>query len=273
MPCIPHLILTCPNHLSWDELYTTEVANHLADPTDEGTIWFDDSSAEDRLVAFLERVVVQDKILGDGIDRENCSFLDLGTGNGHFLIRLRGKDGGQAQDAKEKHEGQHNDEDNVEDDDHLPWHGRMLGVDYSATSIQLARQISTRHALTGARSITFTTWDMMTAPPRPLVLHGASARGWDIVLDKGTFDAISLSDIVDAQGRRQCEAYRAHVLPLIRIGGLLLLTSCNWTVEELRAWLDGPGLVFVDVVEYPSFRFGGRQGSTISSVCYQRVEG
>merc|ERR1712000_575029 len=46
-----------PNHLEpsqlgtkeyWDNLYITELSNHALDPTDEGTIWFDDSAAEDK---------------------------------------------------------------------------------------------------------------------------------------------------------------------------------------------------------------------------------
>lgn len=107
--------------------------------------------------------------------------------------------------------------------------------------------------------------------------------GWDVVLDKGTFDAISLSDERDAAGRRVCEGYRARVRSLLRPGGgLFLVTSCNWTEAELGVWFgeagvreeekgeDGRHLEEVGRIRYPSFSFGGVKGQAISSVCFAR---
>lgn len=96
--------------------------------------------------------------------------------------------------------------------------------------------------------------------------------GWDVVLDKGTFDAVSLSaetllldpaaaaaaatatanDTISTsttssaaadtsagpRPRRVNEAYGARILPLVREGGLFLVTSCNWTEAELRSWFE-----------------------------------
>jgi hypothetical protein len=109
-------------------------------------------------------------------------------------------------------------------------------------------------------------------------VEAAAAAGWDVVLDKGTFDAVSLSDEQDNQGRRICEGYGERVLQLLRAGGIFVVTSCNWTEKELREWFEakteGPGgerLRLAGRIEYPSFSFGGVKGQTISTLCFEKV--
>ena len=146
--------------------------------------------------------------------------------------------------------------------------GPMVGIDYSPASVALARTIAAERGL--AHAARFEEAD---------VVHDDLARaawvppaGFDVVLDKGTFDAISLSDETLPDGRRAVEAYPARVAAVVRRGGWLVVTSCNWTEEELRARLEGPasGLRWYGRVAYPSFRFGGREGSTICTVCFQK---
>lgn len=95
------------------------------------------------------------------------------------------------------------------------------------------------------------------------------------MLDKGTFDAISLSEEKDSQGRRLFEGYCERVLPLVRRGGIFLLTSCNWTESELRSWFENSessdGFRVVGKVEYRTFSFGGAKGQTISTLCFRRA--
>jgi hypothetical protein len=109
-----------------------------------------------------------------------------------------------------------------------------------------------------------------------------NSGGWDLVLDKGTFDAISLSGERDGQGRRICEGYGARVLQLLRTGGLFLVTSCNWTEAELKEWFDGKTwaeagtetgarLRLAGRIAYPVFSFGGVKGQTISTLCFEKV--
>lgn len=201
------------------------------------------------------------------------------------------------------------------------WTGPMLGVDYSERSVEFARRIedARRKGLTPRHTfdsddesddeeqqqeeekakattediaaIDFQIHDILT-PSQPLAAqspHGG--QGWDVVLDKGTFDAISLSSETDpTTGRRVSESYRARVLPLVREGGLFLVTSCNWTEDELHKWFAGEQqqgqeqeqgaeaeeerrwrFQQVGRVEYPSFSFGGVKGSTISSVCFRKT--
>jgi len=234
------------------------------------------------MVALLDEEVEADL----GLDRETASVLDLGCGNGSLLFALR-DDG---------------------------WTGRLLGVDYSEKSVALARRIARTRAAQekadeeedkdgekreetsrqerteqqkeqdddeseAAYGVQFQAWDVLNGSYAdvPASLSEPSP-GWDLVLDKGTFDAISLSGERDSQGRRICEGYGSRVLHLLRPGGAFLVTSCNWTEAELKDWFDGKRektgenetsvLKQIARVEYPSFSFGGVKGQTISTLCF-----
>ncbi|TFB01770.1 Eukaryotic translation initiation factor 6 [Trichoderma ghanense] len=284
---------------SWDKLYTTELTNHAANPSDTGTNWFDDSNAEGRIVAFLGGLLDDDdddehhEILGgrkEPLEQQSAAILDLGCGNGELLFALR-DDG---------------------------WEGTMLGVDYSAQSVELAKRIgATRDAVDAQEAsesneanepnspskeeeegeeedkkeedgeeeskippVNFLEWNLLTGPLSPTSpsspLHYAPSPQtlFDIVLDKGTFDAISLSATSSPNEPHPCEIYRKRLLQLLNPhGGIFLVTSCNWTEKELRGWFedekDGE-LKVVGRVEYPTFTFGGMKGQTISTLCFRR---
>lgn len=196
--------------------------------------------------------------------------------------------------------------------------GEMVGVDYSAQSVELARalQVSRGHSayLTdsdeededeseadaedsipqpeaeaepaqsraeGGTNIRFEEWDILNSSPEErqgLDWFPHANGGFDIVLDKGTFDAVSLSEEMVAN-KRVCERYPAIARGLVRKGGFLVVTSCNWTEEELVRWFtggqvgsenEGDGLRVWGRVEYPRFRFGGKEGQGVCTVCFQR---
>ncbi|KAJ4304216.1 Protein-lysine N-methyltransferase efm4 [Collariella sp. IMI 366227] len=137
--------------------------------------------------------------------------------------------------------------------------------------------------------VEFKVWDVLggsfadiqaTPTPSSTSPSDPTSAGWDVVLDKGTFDAISLSDEKDSQGRRICEGYGERVLQLLRVGGIFLVTSCNWTETELREWFEnktkameeeGARLKMAGRIAYPSFSFGGVKGQTISTLCFEKV--
>ncbi|OBT86440.1 hypothetical protein VE02_05343 [Pseudogymnoascus sp. 03VT05] len=198
----------------WDALYTRESTNHAADPTDEGTIWFDDSSAEDKLVTLLRSSTLD-------INPATTSFLDLGTGNGHLLFRLR-DEGVRAEDSDDEEE----EGGSEEGAGGKLFRGRMMGTDYSATSISFARAVAAERGLVDG-AVEFVEWDVL-ASPADAVLSGPNADGWDVVLDKGTFDAVSLMGDPEA-GKRYVERVRE----VVRRGGWAVVTSCNWTEEEV----------------------------------------
>ena len=149
--------------------------------------------------------------------------------------------------------------------------GRLVGVDYSEASIDLCRQLAIQKGYPHGpgsderRSLEFTIWDIMRTPPKQ-----EWVEGFDVVLDKGTFDAVSLSGEVDEQERRICEGYRERVEMLVKKGGYVLVTSCNWTEEELGEWFTGAGLEVYGRVEYPTFKFGGQTGQSVCSVCFKK---
>ena len=204
------------------------------------------------------------------------------------------------------------------------YRGQMVGVDYSGKSVELARKlwegISTEEEKEGIAGesragddsqIRFEEWDILAASPSSFSPSASSTEngmpdwfpreqgGFDIVLDKGTFDAVSLSDeVVTKTGKgetetkaskiiqqRICERYPGIARRLVRKGGFLVVTSCNWTEEELVRWFTGPDevdenedanedrLVVWDRIEYPRFRFGGQEGQGVSTVCFKRKGG
>lgn len=235
MPAPTHLTPSALGQKSyWDTAYTTERTNFAANASDEGTVWFSDAGAEERMLAFLEDLSDE-----AALDKDTARFLDLGTGNGHLLFALR-EDG---------------------------WEGDMVGVDYSAESVRLAESIRAGKGGDAGVHVKFEEWDILGQEPGAWL-----GEGFDVVLDKGTFDAICLSQDTDAQGRRVCEGYRERVEPLVKPGGRFLITSCNWTEEELRAWFDGDGgmLSYAGKVKYPSFTFGGKTGSSVVTLCFQK---
>lgn len=171
------------------------------------------------------------------LDKQHSRILDLGTGNGHMIFSLH-------------EEG---------------WTGSLVGVDYSELSVQLARQIAKQK---DADTATFEQWDILNEDPDESWL----AHGFDAVLDKGTFDAISLSSETDSQGRRICEYYRERITPLIKKGKFFIITSCNWTKDELLHWFILPDgeLEFFDEAKYPTFTFGGQQGQSVCTLIFKR---
>ncbi|KAL7269784.1 Protein-lysine N-methyltransferase efm4 [Rhizina undulata] len=215
----------------WDHAYERETLNFATNPEDEGQIWFSESDAETRILDYLS---------SEGIS-PTSSFLDVGTGNGHLLFEL------------------------IAEGDYS---GKMVGIDYSAKGIELARKIAEEREVEG---VEFEVVDVIKDD-----LEGAAwvpEGGFDVVLDKGTFDAISLSEETLGDGRRVYELYAEKVRGVIKRGALLVVTSCNWTEEELRRkMLVVDDLEYYGKIKYPSFKFGGQEGQTISSVCFRRKE-
>jgi SAM-dependent methyltransferase len=154
------------------------------------------------------------------------SILEVGSGNGTLLFAL--VENGYAPD-------------------------KILGIDYSFDAILLARSIA---ASRGYERLSFAVCDFLKESPSPLhPAQESSSHLWDLLLDKGTFDAIALSE-KDEDGTSPAIHYPVHVANLLKAGAFFLITcmlvfayhsttiqpryvdwsitACNFTEDELR---------------------------------------
>lgn len=106
---------------------------------------------------------------------------------------------------------------------HLAGYTNLLGVDYSEASIDLARSIS---AARGVTAIRFEVRDIFTSSVSVSVsVSEEVGEKYDVVLDKGTYDAISLSDEMREE-KLLVQLFPEKVRELIAKDGVLLITSC-----------------------------------------------
>ncbi|KAJ5773484.1 hypothetical protein N7457_008380 [Penicillium paradoxum] len=285
---LAHISHETPDNANGSEQEDDDAASAASDLNDEddpGTSWFSEHNAPQKVLHFLTRKSFPLSPRNTHKDTaRQPSVLDLGTGNGSMLALLK-KRGGYA--------------------------GPLVGVDYSRQSVELARELQRVKGHSAYRSdsedeedsedeveggskmavqdvpIRFEEWDILgskavlsetglEASPseNSLPWFPYQQGGFDIVLDKGTFDAVSLSD--DAKTTRVCERYPDIARRLVRRGGFLIVTTCNWTEEELVHWFtgdrtSGDRLAVWGRVEYPRFRFGGQEGQGVCTVCFQRL--
>lgn len=169
--------------------------------------------------------------LGEYNIKEDSSMIDLGTGNGHLLFTLL-------------EEG---------------FKGEMIGVDYSEKSVEFAAEIlKTKYSQND--NVTFATADIFNEQWAP--------GKFDVVLDKGTLDAIALSGIKFENNETVVDVYPKVIEKILGENSILLITSCNFTEEELIKIIETETLKKWKSVNYPIFEFGGVKGTTICSVAF-----
>jgi len=86
---------------------------------------------------------------------------------------------------------------------------------------------------------------------------------FELIFDKGTFDAISLSPQKDIDQQKYIQSVQELMTPT----GYFIITSCNYSTDELIQLFQS---VFKcrTFIKYPSFQFGGLKGTTISTVAF-----
>ena len=254
---------------SWENHYGHDLACGVGDgsePVDLAELesWFDDVGAPAKTLAFLTSKsfpLSPNNVKGG---RPHASVLDIGSGNGSTLLSLRlaGR-----------------------------YQGPMLGVDYSAQSVSLARKLcnvylgpehenETDLTISPATRISFEVFDVIQDELKAATWWPDTTSGFDLVLDKGTFDAVSLSSekVVSPTGNeiRPSELYPAKIANLVRPGGFFLITSCNWTQDEVIRQFTTESMQGVlevyQVIKYPTFHFGGQKGQGATSVCFRKVD-
>eukprot|EP00088_Acartia_fossae_P044720 TRINITY_DN4763_c0_g1_i1.p1 TRINITY_DN4763_c0_g1~~TRINITY_DN4763_c0_g1_i1.p1 ORF type:complete len:238 (+),score=49.15 TRINITY_DN4763_c0_g1_i1:39-716(+) len=93
-------------------------------------------------------------------------------------------------------------------------------------------------------------------------------KKFKVVTDKGTFDAISLSETAKTDKL----TYIANTASILEDTGcgLFIITSCNWTEHELTAMF-ATHFKHLETIPTPSFTFGGKQGNTVTTVIFQKL--
>ncbi|XP_040217285.1 EEF1A lysine methyltransferase 2 [Rana temporaria] len=183
---------------------------------DEGEIWFGEGSMT-RVVRWINAHTIP----------HSSSVLDIGTGNGMLLVEL----------AK-------------------AGYSNLMGVDYCADAIALARSICEKEGVSQSVKLQVTDFLDSFSP----------SEQFDICLDKGTFDAVSL-DPSDAQEKRT--QYVNVLCTILKPKGLFIITSCNWTKEELLKQFDKE-FEMIDALPTPTFSFGGQSGHSATALVFQR---
>ncbi|KAH8297262.1 hypothetical protein KR044_008883, partial [Drosophila immigrans] len=134
---------------------------------------------------------------------------------------------------------------------------QLTGVDYSPKAIDLAKGIAKDHEF----SINYDVADL-TQSEQPLNLGT-----YRIVHDKGTYDAVSLCPENPKEKRTN---YLKTVAQLLNDEqSLFIITSCNWTEEELVESFEE---FFVKhcSIPTPTFKFGGKVGNVVTSVVFKK---
>ncbi|KAI9599491.1 S-adenosyl-L-methionine-dependent methyltransferase [Syncephalis fuscata] len=224
----------------WDSTYERELVNY-EENGDIGEVWFGEDSAE-KMVEWLEEHVTE----------RDTPMIDLGCGNGHLLLEL----------ASAGFTG-------------------LTGVDYSSAAIELAIALAKERGFD--KTIHYTPLDLLSLvntnrskDDTTTITTDTTWRGrFNVVLDKGTYDAISLHPdqrTAREQGNRgPADLYvdaAAHLLNDTTTG-LLLITSCNWTRAELESRFQSH-FDYYRHVHYPSFTFGGATGQKISTIAFKK---
>lgn len=192
------------------------------DNGDEGEVWFGEG-VENRIISFLSKRIYN-------------TIMDLGCGNGHLLRKLEERFSSL----------------NIK----CP---SLIGFDYSENAIKMAKESSNSDKIEYfVRDIFHLTDD--TPSPSPQTV--------DLIIDKGTFDAISLSGMITDPTTEKEDYERLkkiaikYLSAVKKISPLLLLTSCNYTKEELS-------LIFpliIDEIHHPSFKFASQIGQTVTTL-------
>lgn len=142
-------------------------------------------------------------------------------------------------------------------------------MDYSAHAIKLAEEYAEAQ---GCTEITFFQCDILADDPKLPV--------GSLVVDKGTFDAISLGPDPEAGSKeansqkitRLCARFKSTLNRILgSANGRFLITSCNWTRDELVV-LFAPEYVPFDEIDHPVFVYGGRSGQTVTSLALRKTD-
>ena len=120
-------------------------------------------------------------------------ILEIGSGNGSLLFALR-------------------------EAGYTPRY--LIGLDYSSDAVKLARMVARTRS---SEEIGFHVCDFLSELPPPASGCLDPLGGWDLLLDKGTYDAIALGEKGESGGS-PVAAYPIRASRLLREDGYFLIT-------------------------------------------------
>lgn len=264
-------IWSCTNPeltFSWNKAYERELANFEGNEGDIGEVWFGED-VQERVCDWIALGCQDDE--GEesedpaqygseafpGVRHMKSRVLDVGCGNAAALVYL----------AKEY---------NFE---------HLTGVDYSEPGIELARKVVAREEATS--HISLAVLDLMHLDG----LYQRHLQGipetFDILFDKGTFDAICLNEDKTMRSK-----YVSTIVSMMKTNSsYFVITSCNWTQAEVIQMFEsmslyevrqsnhaglakvadheGKSLKMFKTLKHPEFSFGGRTGSAVATVAFK----
>ncbi|XP_015277683.1 PREDICTED: protein-lysine N-methyltransferase METTL10 [Gekko japonicus] len=131
----------------------------------------------------------------------------------------------------------------------------LIGIDYSPSAIWLSKKVMEKEGL-----------PQVKLQVEDILNPSDELSGFHVCIDKGTFDAISLNPENAAEKRKQ---YVKSLHRILRPGGLFLITSCNWTREELLNEF-GEGFLLLEELPTSVFCFGGKTGNNVTVLVFQK---
>lgn len=164
-------------------------------------------------------------------------ILDLGCGNGHFTLKL------------------------IE----AGWK-QVAALDYSEKAVELAKKL-----------VGFNENDERIFQADILNTESLPSQfrcHFDVIVDKGTFDAISLNPDFEglekiSKTRIIADTFKNTLKTLLDTGNsFFIITSCNWTSLEL-GHIFGPDFEAVGEIEHTKFVFGGKSGQDVSTLIFK----
>lgn len=151
----------------------------------------------------------------------------------------------------------------------------MNGIDYSPNAVKLGEALFAEQS---SLSCVFAEVDFLNPSGSPWF---ATSPKFDLLIDKGTFDAISLGSSVDPNQDQTQDIPRTKVIEglaskfkqslvlLFNPDSRFVITSCNWTKDEL-AQLFGPEFEVDHQIDHPSFKFAGSIGQVVTTLVFRR---
>lgn len=149
----------------------------------------------------------------------------------------------------------------------------MTGIDYSENAALLGKSLFAHHA-SGSGECKFVPVDFLD--PNHSTWFRESPK-FDLLVDKGTFDAISLKPTEGIESSSRTETIRGLASTfkdsLQRLfedsdSARFVITSCNWTKEELTV-LFAPEFEVVQQIDHPSFSFAGSSGQVVTTLIFK----